>query len=31
MIDKIWDTYDEDGSGDLDRVETKKFVIDTLE
>jgi len=24
MIDQIWDTYDEDGSGDLDKEETKK-------
>jgi hypothetical protein len=31
MIDQIWDTYDEDGSGDLDKEETKKFVLDTLE
>ena len=29
-IDKIWDDYDEDGSGDLDKEETKKFVIDTM-
>ena len=30
MIDQIWDTYDEDGSGNLDKEETKKFVMDTL-
>lgn len=31
MINQIWDTYDEDGSGDLDKAETKRFVMDTLE
>lgn len=31
MIDQIWDTYDEDGSGTLDKEETKRFVMDTLE
>jgi hypothetical protein len=26
MIDGIWQEYDEDGSGDLDKEETRKFV-----
>ena len=30
IIDKIWDTYDVDKSGALDKQETKKFVQDTL-
>merc|ERR1712160_49823 len=31
VIDQIWDTYDVDKSGALDKEETKKFVQDTLE
>ena len=30
VIDNIWDKYDVDGSGDLDRDETKQFVIYTM-
>ena len=30
VIDQIWDTYDVDKSGALDKDETKKFVQDTL-
>ena len=30
VIDQIWDTYDADKSGALDKQETKKFVQDTL-
>merc|ERR1711908_187566 len=30
VIDQIWDTYDKDKSGALDKEETKKFVQDTL-
>lgn len=30
MIDTIWDQYDEDGSGDLDKDETRRFVEETL-
>ena len=30
VIDQIWDTYDVDKSGALDRDECEKFVIDTL-
>merc|ERR1712166_1658653 len=30
VIDQIWDTYDFDKSGALDKEETKKFVQDTL-
>ena len=30
VIDQIWDTYDVDKSGALDKEETKKFVQDTL-
>ena len=30
MIDNIWDQYDEDGSGDLDKDETRRFVEETL-
>ena len=30
VIDQIWDTYDVDKSGALDKMETKKFVQDTL-
>jgi Ca2+-binding EF-hand superfamily protein len=30
VIDNIWDKYDDDKSGALDRDETKKFVQDTL-
>ena len=30
VIDQIWDTYDVDKSGALDKQETKKFVQDTL-
>jgi hypothetical protein len=29
-IDQIWDTYDEDRSGALDKQETRKFVQDTI-
>merc|ERR1712195_420562 len=31
VIDQIWETYDVDKSGALDKEETKKFVQDTLE
>ncbi len=30
VIDQIWDKYDVDKSGALDKEETKKFVQDTL-
>ena len=30
VIDDIWKTYDEDGSGYLDKQETKEFVQNTL-
>ena len=30
VIDQIWDTYDKDKSGELDKEETKAFVKDTL-
>jgi len=30
VIDQIWDTYDKDKSGALDKQETKQFVKDTL-
>ena len=30
VIDQIWETYDVDNSGALDKEETKKFVQDTL-
>jgi len=30
VIDQIWETYDVDKSGELDKEETKKFVQDTL-
>ena len=30
VIDQIWETYDVDKSGHLDKEETKKFVQDTL-
>ena len=30
VIDQIWDKYDVDKSGALDKDETKKFVQDTL-
>ena len=30
VIDQIWDTYDVDRNGYLDKDETKKFVKDTL-
>merc|ERR1711939_698621 len=30
VIDQIWEKYDVDKSGALDKEETKKFVIDTL-
>ena len=30
MINSIWDMYDKDKSGSLDREETKQFVMDTL-
>ena len=26
VIDQIWETYDTDKSGDLDKEETKKFI-----
>jgi len=29
-VDKIWEEYDVDGSGDLDRDEVRKFLLDTL-
>jgi len=30
VIDQIFEKYDEDGNGSLDKEETKKFVIDIL-
>lgn len=30
VVDEIWEKYDVDGSGDLDKNETKQFVEDTL-
>ena len=30
VVDEIWAKYDVDGSGDLDKDETKQFVEDTL-
>ena len=30
VIDQIWDTYDVDKSGALDKKETKKFIKETL-
>ena len=30
VIDQIWETYDVDKNGSLDKEETKKFVQDTL-
>ena len=30
LIDEIWDKYDIDNSGALDREETKRFVMETL-
>ena len=30
LIDQIWEQYDADGSGELDKEETRKFVSDTL-
>jgi Ca2+-binding EF-hand superfamily protein len=30
VIDQIWETYDADKSGALDKEETKRFVQDTL-
>ena len=30
VIDQLWDTYDIDGNGSLDKEETKKFVQDTI-
>ena len=30
MIDRIWDEYDTDKSGDLDKEETRKFVEQML-
>ena len=29
-IDDIWNKYDRDNSGHLDRDETRKFVIETM-
>ena len=29
-VDDIWRDYDEDGSGELDKEETRNFVFDTL-
>ena len=29
-VDDIWRDYDADGSGELDKEETRKFVFDTL-
>jgi hypothetical protein len=31
LIDQIWETYDVDKLGALDKEEAKKFVKDTLE
>jgi Ca2+-binding EF-hand superfamily protein len=30
MIDEVWAKYDVDKNGYLDKIETKKFVLDTL-
>lgn len=30
LIDQIWDQYDEDASGELDKEETRKFVTDMM-
>lgn len=30
MIDEVWAKYDVDKNGFLDKIETKKFVLDTL-
>ena len=30
VVDTIWDTYDTDNSGSLDKEETKKFVIASM-
>lgn len=29
-VEEIWELYDEDGSGSLDKFETKRFVQETL-
>ena len=29
-VDDIWRDYDTDGSGELDKEETRKFIFDTL-
>ena len=28
-VEKLWDTYDEDGDGVLDKAETRNFLADT--
>ena len=30
-VDEIWSKYDKDNSGELDKNETKQFVMDTLQ
>lgn len=30
IVDQIWDRYDDDNSGELDRNETRDFVKDTF-
>ena len=30
MIEQIWEKYDEDHSGELDKIETRAFVLDSL-
>ena len=30
MVDTLWDKFDNDGSGSLDKFETKKFVTEVI-
>ena len=30
MVNELWEVYDKDGSGALDKTETKKFMVATL-
>ena len=30
LIEEIWTTYDADGSGELDKEETKEFIINVM-
>ena len=30
-VDTLWEKYDADGNGTLDRVETRKFVLECIE